>query len=286
MLASILLPLAEWPQAAPAQDYAFWLAKKCGGRVLGLAVIDLKSFEIPVLGTADGLMPSVVSPPVAESRALLEELSRMARDRADRFERAGAAAAVSCSSEIRTGIPSDIVAQESIAHDLVVLARCGFGRASKGDGPQPESLVSAVIRSSVRPVLVAGRAFPASGVVTSLIVAFDGSVHAARALSIAAELSAGLNLECLLATIAPAEEVGAEIQAPAEAFLRHHGVSPKKKVVTGSKPAELLCDIVSAAGSDILIMGAYGHSPIREVLFGSTTERVLSHCDASVILQS
>jgi nucleotide-binding universal stress UspA family protein len=33
-------------------------------------------------------------------------------------------------------------------------------------------------------------------------------------------------------------------------------------------------------------MGAYGHSPIREVLFGSTTERILSHCSANVILQS
>jgi nucleotide-binding universal stress UspA family protein len=286
MLASILLPLAESPQSAHAQDYAFWLAKKCGGRVQGLAIIDVKSFEIPVLGTADGLMPSVVSPPVAESRALLEELTRMAGNRADRFARAGAEGGVSCSTEVRTGIPSDVIAQESIAHDLVIMARSGYGRAPKSDEAQVDSLVSAVIRSSIRPVLVAGRAFPASGAIRSMIVAFDGSVHAARALSVAAELGAGLGLECLLATIAPAEEVGEEILAPAAAFLRHHGVLPKKKIVVGSKPSEWLCGIASEAGSNILIMGAYGHSPIREVLFGSTTERVLNHCDATVILQS
>ena len=71
MLASILLPLADGPHAARAQDCAFWLAKSSGCHIRALAVIDVKSFEIPVLGTADGFMPSVVSPPVAESQALL-----------------------------------------------------------------------------------------------------------------------------------------------------------------------------------------------------------------------
>jgi len=286
MLASILLPLAEWPQLAHAQDYAFWLAKRYGGHVQGLAVIDVKSFEIPVLGTADGFMPSVVSPPVAESHALLEELTRIARERAARFARAGAEGGLSCSTEIRTGIPSDVIAQEAVAHDLVVMARSGYGRVPRSNDTQVDPLVSGVIRSSIRPVLVAGKAFPASGAIKSLIVAFDGSVHAARALSVAVELGAGFGVECLLATIAPAEEAGQETLAPAEAFLRHHGMMPKKKVVVGSKPSELLCDITRAAGSDILIMGAYGHSPIREVLFGSTTERVLNHCEATVILQS
>jgi nucleotide-binding universal stress UspA family protein len=166
------------------------------------------------------------------------------------------------------------------------MARSGYGRLPRGDETEVDSLVSAVIRSSIRPVLVAGKAFPASGAIRSLIVAFDGSGHSARALSVAVELGAGFGVECLLTVIAPAEEAGQEILAPAEAFLRHHGMMPKNKVVVGSKPSELLCNIARAAGSDILIMGAYGHSPIREVLFGSTTERVLNHCEVTVILQS
>jgi nucleotide-binding universal stress UspA family protein len=179
-----------------------------------------------------------------------------------------------------------VIVREALAHDIVVMSRTGYTRVTKNDARSVDPLVSSVIRGSIRPVLVAGKEFPASGAVKSLMLAFDGSIHAARALNVAAELSAGYGIECTLANISPSEELGLEILAPAEAFLYHHGVKPKKKVVIGSKPSEQLCDVVRGAGSDILVMGAYGHSPIREMLFGSTTERVLSHCDATVILQS
>jgi nucleotide-binding universal stress UspA family protein len=285
MLASILLPLAEWPHGARAQDYAFWLAKK-GGHIQALDVIDVKSFEISVLGTADGFMPSVVSPPVAETQALLEDLTRLAKERLDRFARACKEKGLSCATEIKSGIPGDVIVREALAHDIIVMSRAGYARVPKSDDRSVDPLVSSVIRGSIRPVLVAGKEFPATGAVKSLMVAFDGSVHAARALTVAAELSAGYGIECTLATISSSEEAGLETLAPAEAFLYHHGVTPKKKVVIGSKPSEQLCDIVDAAGAEILIMGAYGHSPIREMFFGSTTERVLSHCEATVILQS
>lgn len=285
MLASILLPLAEWPHGARAQDYAFWLAKK-GSHIQALAVIDVKSFEISVLGTADGFMPSVVSPPVAETQALLEDLTRIAKERLDRFARACKEKGLSCATEIRSGIPGDVIVREALAHDIIIMSRAGYARVPKSDDRSVDPLVSSVIRGSIRPVMVAGKEFPATGAVKSLMVAFDGSVHAARALTVAAELSAGYGIECTLTTISPSEETGLETLAPAEAFLYHHGVTPKKQVVIGSKPSEQLCDIVGAAGADILIMGAYGHSPIREMFFGSTTERVLSHCEATVILQS
>jgi len=77
-----------------------------------------------------------------------------------------------------------------------------------------------------------------------------------------------------------------EILAPAEAYLSHHGVVPQKRVVVGSKPSSVICGLVSSGGVDLVIMGAYGHSPIREVLLGSTTERILSQCTANVILHS
>jgi nucleotide-binding universal stress UspA family protein len=80
--------------------------------------------------------------------------------------------------------------------------------------------------------------------------------------------------------------MGQEILSPAEGFLSHHGIISKKQVVISSKPSDVICGLAASGGADILVMGAYGHSPIREVLFGSTTERILSHCAANVILQS
>ena len=83
MIRSILLPVGEGPLSPFARDYAFWLARKDGSRIHVLAVIDVKTFEIPVLGTPDGFMPSVVTPPIAESQSLLNEMTALSRERVD-----------------------------------------------------------------------------------------------------------------------------------------------------------------------------------------------------------
>jgi nucleotide-binding universal stress UspA family protein len=285
MIRSILFPLAEGPPVASARDFAFWFARTCGCRIQVLAVVDIKAFEIPVLGTPDGFMPTVVAPPIRESQTLLEELTAAAREHLERFAAECAARGIPCSTDLKTGIPGEIVAREATAHDLVVMARTGYTRSAAAQ-QHIEPLVPQVIRGSIRPVLVAGRQFPSSGEIANILVAFDGSSHAARALSVAALVSARPGIQCILAIAASSEDEGNETLAPAETYLYHHGLTPRKQVVVGAKPSESICDLVATLGIDILIMGAYGHSPIREVLFGSTTEHVLRQCGCTVILQS
>jgi len=283
MIRSILLPLAEGPLSKSAADYSFWLAKKDGSHIQALAVIDIKAFEIPVLGTPDGFMPSVVTPPISESQTLLMEMNEQARERLDKFAQECASRNIACSTDIRTGVPGEVISREAMAHDIIVMARSGFTRAAT-PGEKLDPLVSQVIRASIRPVLVAGTRFTASDTL-NLLVAFDGSVHAGKALPIAAELGARPAVSCTVMTVAATEELGQETLAPAVAYLHHHGVTPKKQVIPGAKPSEIICDVVCKAGADILIMGAYGHRPMREMFFGSTTERVLTQCPATVILQ-
>jgi nucleotide-binding universal stress UspA family protein len=133
---------------------------------------------------------------------------------------------------------------------------------------------------------VTGQKFPDGGAVNRILVAYDGSGHAARALTVAAALSARPGVSCTLVTIASSEDAGREILDPAEAYLCRHGVSPQRHVAVGSRPSEMICELVTSSAAQILIMGAYGHRPVREMLFGSTTERVLSHCSVAVVLQS
>ena len=285
MIRSILLPLAEGPLAANARDYALWLAEKQGSRIHVLAVIDLKAFEIPVLGTPDGFMPSVVTPPLQESQSLLEEMTASAKERIDAFAQECAAREISCSTDIQTGIPAEVMARTAVAHDIIVMSRSGYSRLSDAKS-RVDAVVSQVVRNSIRPVLVAGSRPREGSDVQNILIAFDGSMHSGRALLIAAELAARPGVQCTLVTISASEDAGRDLLVPAESFLYHHGITPRKEVVIGSKPSELICGIVTSTQTDILIMGAYGHSPVREMLFGSTTERVLSHCGTTVILQS
>jgi nucleotide-binding universal stress UspA family protein len=135
-------------------------------------------------------------------------------------------------------------------------------------------------------VLVAGSEFPEDGELRNVLVAYDGSLHAARSLPVAAELAARPGVRCTLLTVAQQESAGRETLAPAAAFLRHHGIDPGVRVIVHAKPSEVICELAGSEGVDLVVMGAYGRSPIREVLFGSTTERILSHCAASVVLQA
>lgn len=285
MIRSILLPVSEEPLPESVFAAAAWLARKRKGRVHALAVIDAKAFDIPVMGTPDGFMPAVVTPPVTDSQGLFEEMAARSKAALGRFERGCAAAGISCSTEVKSGIPGEVLANASVAHDLVVMGRKGYGRADPG-GKRLDALIPQVIRGSIRPVMVVGTGFPPTPPETlNVVLAYDGSIHAGRALSVAVEL-AGPGGVCTLVTIAASEEAGVEILEPAESYLYHHDVVPQRQVVIGSRASDLICEVASKAGADILVMGAYGHTPVREMLFGSTTEKVLSHCGTSVVLQS
>jgi nucleotide-binding universal stress UspA family protein len=285
MIRSILLALAEAPNDVSARNYAFWLAKKEGSQIHALAVIDIAAFEVPVLGTSDGFMPSVVTPPIAESQSLLEDLTTVAKERLDEFAGQCAARNIPCSIDIKTGIPGEVIARSAVAHDIVVVSRSGYNRFA-GMRETVDALVAPVIRGSVRPVLVAGPEFPEGSDIRRILIAYDGSPHASRALKVASELASRPGVECTLVTVAQSEEAGEDILAPAEEYLLNHRITPQKRIMSGSKPSDVICDLVSKGEVDLLIMGAYGHSPIREVLFGSTTERILTNCAANVILQS
>jgi nucleotide-binding universal stress UspA family protein len=285
MIRSILIVLSEPPDDAAARNCAFWLAKKEGSHIHGLAVVDLSTFEVPVLGGPDSFMPTVMTPPLRENQILINDLIAASKERVDLFASQCAARGISAFTEVQSGIPGEVVSQAAIAHDIVILSRTGYGRIANMR-ETVDSWIAPVVRDSVRPVWVAGAEFKEGGEKCNLLIAYDGSAHAARALLPAAELAARPGVDCMLVTVAQTAESGKDVLAPAEAFLQHHGIVPRTQVLMGSKPSEVICELAASGGTDVLVMGAYGHSPIREVLFGSTTEKILTHCAANVILQS
>jgi nucleotide-binding universal stress UspA family protein len=284
MIRSILLALAEPPYDASAKNYAFWLAKKEGSHVHALAVVDITAFEIPVMNSMDGMMPAMATPSFAEGRALTNELIVSAQARLDLFAGQCADRGISFSSDTKTGIPEDVIGAQAAAHDIVVISRSGYRHIQSQN--DVDASVAPAIRNSVRPVLVAGSDFKEEGDIHKILVAYDGSMHAARALPAAAALAARPGVQCTLVTVASSEEQGQEILSPAEAFLCHHGIVAQKEIVISSRPSEEICRLAASGGAELLVMGAYGHSQIREAIFGSTTERILAHCGINVIFQS
>jgi nucleotide-binding universal stress UspA family protein len=68
-------------------------------------------------------------------------------------------------------------------------------------------------------------------------------------------------------------------------MLERHQVPARPERVDGTdgRAGEILLAQAAAHGADLLIMGAYGHTRLREFVFGGATHHVLNHAPLPVL---
>jgi nucleotide-binding universal stress UspA family protein len=68
--------------------------------------------------------------------------------------------------------------------------------------------------------------------------------------------------------------------------LTHHGLDARSEteVVKGSSPAEVVLSHVANIGGDLVVMGAYGHSRLRETILGGMTRDILRDMTVPVLM--
>src|SRR4029077_13537476 len=129
-----------------------------------------------------------------------------------------------------------------------------------------------------RPVLVVpAHASPEFG--RSVAIAWRDDRRAAKAV-----LSA---LHCLAQAASVFVLTGGRNPAPAPAILMEHGIAAVYHEVIsggGSVGAALLAR-AHELGADMLVMGAYQHSALRELLLGGVTQHMRSHADLPVLMR-
>jgi len=83
------------------------------------------------------------------------------------------------------------------------------------------------------------------------------------------------------------EEQGPAANAAAVArHLRWHGILAETQTIEarGQPIATVLSSVAKDCAADLLIMGAYGRGPLRETVFGGSTQSILEHADLPVFL--
>lgn len=138
-----------------------------------------------------------------------------------------------------------------------------------------------VVRAVHRPLLVAARAFRP---VARALVAFDGSATTRKCVEMVAgsPLFAGLQVAVVMAGDADGER-----RETLDWALQTLAV-PARPAPTGDIRAgnaeQVISDAVRDGAIDLLVMGAYGHSRIRQLIVGSTTSTMLRTCQVPVLL--
>lgn len=161
--------------------------------------------------------------------------------------------------------------------DIVVIAQ----PPAKGSG-QAMAAIEAAIVDTGRPVLIVPEKWQA-GAIRNAVIAWNGSREAARAVRAALPL---LTETSDLAVFAAAEKDRALGDA-AEAlrYLAWHGRSGHA-VRPGSVThvGEALVAAAAHERADLIVMGAYTHSRMRQLVFGGATSHLIEHANVPVLM--
>lgn len=274
MIKHILVPTDGSDHAMKGVEFAIALAKRHDAVVHAIHVIDIKMIEGPMLRD---ITSSLGQEPFANLQSkvslVLEERGRLALEQ---VEKLCVAEGVQHTAELMTGVVSKCILEKSELADVIVIGR-GGEHTQWLDGLMG-STTESVARHSHRPVLVTGTNTPT---LNRLLLAYDGSERSREALKAAATFAEGWQATLLVMTVG--EEHAESIQKEAQNYLEPHGLTVEYRLAKGDVGPSLI-KAAAEWQANLIIMGAYGHSRVVEVLMGSVTAHVLNNAACPVLL--
>ena len=262
MLKRILILLGETPSSAAARQYAFRLVQSTEAEVAGLAGVDLSSIEAP--------MPGRIGAAAYKVR-LEEQLKKQAEDTRKRLHEVFKA---ECGDH---NIPFEWLAFEGNAISALYLATeacdlvvTGHDTAFRGNiREQLSDTLVTLLRLTPRPIVICSDELSKQN---DILIAYDGSVPAIRAVQMFALLGIGQSRRIQVASVDKNQELAARRARGAARYLRIHGYEVEVyPIVSRVHPAKVLKTEIADRNIWTLVMGAYGHRSIWKSLFGSTT---------------
>jgi nucleotide-binding universal stress UspA family protein len=271
---NILVNLSSHGGNAVAVDYAISVAATFEAHILGVAFA-----YVPTLGR------SVVHTTAAR---LLEEQSeasrRAAQAAADRFETAARRAGTSATSRVfATTLPGapDLFGPLARRFDLSVV-----GQPEPNKIAPEDLIIEAALFDSGRPVIVVPYIHKDPLRLDRMMVCWDGSREAARALGDAIPLlRRAVAVDVVVVTTErpkSAEIPGADVAQ----MLAHHGlkVDLQRIDAPATDVANAILNQAADTAADLIVMGAYGHSRLREFVLGGTTRAMLTSMTAPALM--
>ena len=177
----------------------------------------------------------------------------------------------------------DALATNARYADLAIV-----GQADPDDPEGPRYLPEGVTLGSGRPSLVIPYIGPAPTLGQRVTIAWNAGGEAARAVNDALPILAGAQAVDVV-TVNPSEAPfghGEEPGADIALHLARHGVKVEvQRIDTRDLDvANAILSHVADRGSDLLVMGAYGHSRLRELVLGGVTRTILHDMTVPVLI--
>ena len=265
-------------------DWGIWAAQRLPAPLELLHVLE-RPPELPNVGDYTGTIG------LGAQEVLLQQLSELDAKRATLAQHAGREMLDTAAQRVTASglpLPATHLKHGELVDNLLELEPqlrlCVLGANHRVSGTGKRHLdhhVERVIRALQRPVLVATQEkFVAP---ERFVVAYDASDTARKMVDTVAASPLLRGLPALLAMAGADTELAREQLRAAAELLRVAGFQVETALLPG-EPEQVLPQLVASQNASLLVMGAYGHSRIRQLIVGSTTTTLLRVSEAPVLI--
>lgn len=281
----VLVPVYGMASDHAALDTADTIVQRWGAHVEALHVRRNPNEAVPIVGEGlSGPMVEEIIKAAEKDGVMRADNARAsydtwrARANLNHVEGASAQTGNTCSWREIVGRPETVVPRAARFADLVVAAR----PSDELDVTQAVTL-EATIFGCGRPIMLAPTK-PPSSFPTTIAIAWNGSTEATRATTAALPYLAGAKSVMIL--VVPESDTMADDAKALADYLLWQGVNAN---VLTFKPdfrhvgAALLAE-AAKAGAELIVIGAYTHSWLRQMIMGGVTRQVLAGAQIPVLM--
>jgi nucleotide-binding universal stress UspA family protein len=273
MLKDVVVNLSGATPQDFAADYAVSVAKAFGAQITGVAFV----YEPVIPDTVMGGIPTDL---IEIQR---EENTKAAKAAVDRFEAAAKTAGVSAAARMLDASlagAATTFGQIARRFDISVV-----GQANPERGAAEELMIEGALFESGRPLIVVPYIQKQGLKLDRILLSWDGGRMAARAIADAMPLLARAKAVDLVIVTERGKNEEITGATMSEHLARHGVAAAVKRIAKGDIAVQdAILDYVADSGADLIVMGGYGHSRLREFILGGVTRSILKSMTVPVLM--
>ncbi|OJX12263.1 MAG: hypothetical protein BGO77_03690 [Caedibacter sp. 37-49] len=275
MIKRIILALDGSKASINARDYAINLAKKHEAHLIAIAVLDT-----PWLTAAQPEPLGGSAFKVYRDEVVIKEAEGHLRNLLDQFKLKAKQEGIKADAYEFEGFPVSEIERASYEGDLIILGKTtDFHFALEQDN---DLTVRHIARDNPRPIIIVPETFEEN---EKVIVAYDGSVHASKALHMFLLLDLAKNREIHIVTVKSSEEQAQATLNQAISLGKAYDVQLKPhSIISDENPASVILNVISKIKPSLIVMGAFSHNILSEAIFGSCTKILMNKTEIPLFI--
>ena len=275
MIKRILVALSGTPYTTIAIRHAIELARRHEAELTGVTIANLAAMS------SVGPVPIGAGAAAAELVQFRQAVTRQRVEQSiEEFETACRRASMIHAVVREAGDPFEELTSLWRYHDLTILGLRGL--FEYGVVHNPSDYLIQLVRSGVRPLLAVAETYRD---VRRVLIAYDGSMHAAKAMKTFVQSQYWGNLTARIICLDTEPEQAAMLLADAGSYCRAHGLDASVESLDGPAAEGLLGD-VEQWNADLIVLGSSAKSRMARWVMGDVCQHAIRHARLPLYMNS